>query len=143
LKGQVDIFYNEVEILDLDPEFFVLWLGAVCSAEGRQLGALNIVFCSDEFLLEMNKSFLNHDYYTDIITFEDSAERLVNGELYISLDRVRDNTKKLEVNFKEEIYRVVVHGVLHLCGYKDKLVSEEELMRVKENEYLKLVSRET
>ena len=132
----VHIQYEDTEILDLDPEFFVSWLSKVCSKEGKELTELSLVFCSDDYLLEVNKKFLNHDYYTDIITFDYIEGVNVSGDLLISVDRVRDNANKEEVSFNQELNRVVVHGVLHLLGYKDKSKSEEQLMRSKEDYYL-------
>ena len=138
----VDIYFEETEILDLNSEFFVLWLSDVCKKEHQDLGNLTLVFCSDNYLLEINKKHLDHDYYTDIITF-DYTDEVVSGDLFISVDRVIDNAKILSVNFKRELFRVIVHGVLHLLGYGDKTDQEKVLMRDLEDEYLELVSRET
>jgi probable rRNA maturation factor len=104
--------------------------------EGRKLSAVNYIFCSDKRLLEINKQFLNHDYYTDIITFDLSESDSVQAEIYISIDRVRDNSKTLGISFKSELHRVVFHGALHLCGYGDKTKKQEEEMRAKENFHL-------
>lgn len=104
----------------------------------RQLEALTYVFCSDEYLLNINREHLQHDYYTDIITFDLSdTQQKINGEIYISIDRVRDNAKLLNVSFKEELHRVVFHGALHLCGYKDKKPVQAKEMRNAENSCLK------
>jgi len=110
--------------------------------EGRSLDNLSVVFCSDEYLLDMNRRFLQHDYYTDILTF-DLSERHNNviGELYISVDRVRENAGGLGVSAKEEMWRVIIHGALHLCGYKDKLKKQQLLMRQKEERYLRLLRK--
>ena len=139
----VNLFFEETEVLDLNPEFFVLWLSKVCNLEGKNLGELNVVFCSDDYLLQMNQKHLNHDYYTDIITF-DYYEEDVTGDLFISVDRVRENALEMNEVFERELRRVVAHGTLHLLGYGDKTVEEEKLMRIKENEALDLiVPRET
>ena len=99
---------------------------------------LSIIFCSDDALLEINKKFLNHDYYTDIITFPiEETNTVFEAELYISIDRVKENAKNLSIAFQDELHRIVIHGVLHLCGYKDKTNKEIEEMRFKENFYLK------
>ena len=99
---------------------------------------LSIIFCSDDALLEINKKFLNHDYYTDIITFPiEETNTVFEAELYISIDRVKENAKNLSIAFQDELHRIVIHGVLHLCGYKDKTDKEIEEMRFKENFYLK------
>lgn len=139
----VNLFFEDVEVLDLDPDFFVLWLSKVCEIEKKELGEVSLIFCSDEYLLEMNRTHLDHDYYTDIITF-DYYEEEITGDLFISVDRVKENATDLSGDFKDELHRVVVHGVLHLLGYGDKSEDEEKLMRKKENEALLLiVPRET
>lgn len=110
--------------------------------EVRRLNSLSIVFCSDEHMLEMNRQFLQHDYYTDILTFELSERNApVEGELYISVDRVRENASQLGVSAREEMMRVILHGALHLCGYKDKLKKQQLLMRQKEERYLQLLRK--
>ncbi len=116
------------------------FIPTIFSKEGRSLEILTIIFCSDEFLLEMNKEHLHHDFYTDIITFDlsESKKSPIIGELYISIDRVKDNATTNRVTFYNELIRVIFHGVLHLCGYKDKLSKHILEMRSKENEYLGL-----
>ena len=110
--------------------------------EGKQLAGLSIVFCSDEYLLELNRQFLQHDYYTDILTFLMSERGApVEGELYISIDRVRDNARALGVPAMHELRRVILHGALHLCGYKDKLKKDQVLIRQKEDRYLQLLKK--
>lgn len=140
----IDIHFEDTEILDLDPEFFVLWLGNVVSRETKSLGEINLIFTSDDYLLDVNREYLDHDYYTDIITFDYSDGDCVSGDLFISVDRVRDNALQLNQMFHVELNRVVVHGVLHLCGYKDKTEEDSKLMRSKEDWALSLiVPRET
>lgn len=120
------------------------YLKSLASSEDKQLNDLSIVFTDDDYLLEVNKQYLSHDYYTDVITFDYSEGNHVSGDIMISLPRVKENADTLKVSFEEELYRVVFHGLLHLCGYKDKLPADEQLMRKKENIYLSLfVSRET
>ena len=97
--------------------------------EGKKLESLNYIFCSDKRLLEINRQYLQHDYYTDIISFDLSADPATMGEIYISIDRVRDNARTLGVSFKAELHRVIFHGALHLCGYGDK--KKEEAVRSK------------
>ncbi len=107
--------------------------------ENRTLLELTYVFCSDEYLLGINKDFLQHDYYTDIITFDLSENpKQTIGEIYVSLDRIKDNAKELQTSIKEETLRVIFHGALHLCGYKDKAKSDIATMRKKEEYYIKL-----
>lgn len=117
---------------------------SLINSENFKLGELAVVLCSDEYLLKVNQDFLKHDYYTDIITFDYCQENVINGDLIISLDRVRENSVKEKSSFEEELNRVIFHGVLHLCGYKDKSKKDVEMMRFKESYYLNLyVPRET
>src|SRR5262249_25182625 len=107
--------------------------------EKREIETLNYVFCTDQYLLQLNRKYLNHDFYTDTVSFELSKKgEPINGEIYISLDRVRENAKNLGVSFKSEIHRVMFHGLLHLCGYEDKNEKQRKLMRSKEDLYLHL-----
>lgn len=138
----VNLFFEDTEVLDLNPDFFALWLSKVCVEHKRELGEINLIFCSDEYLLELNIEHLNHDYYTDIITF-DYYEKLITGDLFISVDRVVENAGFLGVEFITELNRVVVHGTLHLLGFGDKSPEEEVLMRKLEDEALLIVSRGT
>ena len=120
------------------------FLPVLAKKEGRVLEALNYVFCSDDYLLDMNRQFLQHDYYTDIITFDlgvPGAKGIV-GEVYISIDRVKDNARSLGVSFEDELVRVVCHGLLHLCGYRDKKKAEQVAMRQAEDKYLKLFHKQ-
>ena len=120
------------------------FLKALVLSEGFLVGDIAIVLCSDDYLLKVNQDFLNHDYYTDIITFDYCENRIISGDLLISIERVLDNSEKENTEFSEEIHRVIFHGVLHLCGFKDKSKKEIEKMRFKESHYLNLfVSRET
>lgn len=116
-----------------------LFLESLFLYESRSLSSLTYIFCSDDFLLSMNKEYLAHDYYTDIISFDLSESRTgpVTGEIYISVDRVKDNAKQLGVSFQQELHRVIFHGALHLCGYKDKTKPQQKEMRSKEDQYLK------
>ena len=112
------------------------WLKQVTAREGKKTGHLNFIFVSEEIILDINKKYLNHHHYTDIITFDHSEGDTVSGEMYISVDTVRANAKAYHVDFRNELLRVMVHGTLHLCGYKDKTVSERREMREKEDQYL-------
>jgi len=116
-----------------------LFLADLARKERKQLDELSIVFCSDEYLLNINREHLAHDYYTDIITFDLSASRDqgISGELYISTDRVKDNAKQFGSTYTQELHRVIFHGLLHLCGYKDKKPKDIAMMRDKEAYYLK------
>lgn len=111
----------------------------IFSLEKKRLKSLNYVFCSDKELLKINKDYLNHDYYTDIITFDLSEPAgSIQAEVYISIDRVSENARKMGVSFKNELHRVIFHGALHLCGYTDKGKKDKELMRLREDYYLGL-----
>ncbi|MGA0556880.1 rRNA maturation RNase YbeY [Larkinella sp. VNQ87] len=113
------------------------WLTARAKAEGFSVGELNYIFCSDEYLLQVNREYLDHDYYTDIITFDNSEdENRLEGDIFISIDRVRDNARQLNVPDEQELRRVLAHGLLHLCGYGDKTDDEALVMRQKEDESL-------
>jgi rRNA maturation RNase YbeY len=140
----IEFSLEDVNVPGLDSEHFALWLEQVVVKEGFELGDINLVFCSDEALLKMNIDFLQHDYYTDIITFDYCEANIVSGDLFISIDRIVDNSIQLKTEYDLELKRVCVHGVLHLCGYKDKSELDEKQMREKEDFYLeKYVPRET
>lgn len=117
-----------------------IWLQQVIRKEGKVPGDISYIFCDDEYMLERNNAFLNHDTYTDIITFDECVGDVVSGSILISLDRVEENAKLFGKTFENELLRVVVHGTLHLCGYKDKSDDEAQLMRQKENESLALLT---
>jgi probable rRNA maturation factor len=137
-------FADVVEVPGLDSELLVLWLSEVVSLEGFECGDVDVVFCSDEYLLVLNNRYLQHDFYTDIVTFDYCVGTNVRGELYISIDRVLENSRTFRSSFLDELRRVCVHGVLHLCGYGDKSDNQILVMRSKEQYYLDLyVSRET
>lgn len=116
-----------------------LCIKAIAEEELREVGDISFVFCDDNYLLKINSEFLDHDTYTDIITFNYSVGNELISEIYISTDRVEENAKKYKQTFENEIHRVMIHGVLHLCGYKDKLTEEKQIMRDKENHYLSLL----
>lgn len=118
------------------------FIAGIFTKEKKKLAVLRYIFCSDENLLQVNRSFLQHDYYTDIITFDLSEPgEGITGEIYVSVDRIKDNAATLEVSFKEEALRVLFHGALHLCGYKDKKKADIAVMREKEDFYIKLYNK--
>lgn len=135
----VNVFYEDTKTLDKTPEFFDLWFGKICHTEGKLLGDVSVVFCSDTYLLELNKRHLQHDFFTDIITFDYSEGDRVTGDLFVSVDRVYENADAYNVSRETELNRVSVHGILHLLGYKDKTPQEATVMREKENEALALL----
>ncbi|PKQ69784.1 rRNA maturation RNase YbeY [Raineya orbicola] len=115
------------------------WIKEIILQENYQLGELNFIFCNDEYLHKINVEYLAHDDYTDIITFDNSDEKnLIEGDIFISVERVKENAQNLQVSFEQELQRVIIHGVLHLLGYQDKAPQEQAQMRAKEDEALKL-----
>lgn len=133
----VNVFAEDVEIPDFLPTEDALagWLDQMATREGRPLVSVSYIFCSDEYLLKVNIDYLQHDYYTDIITFQ-TSEGAIHGDMYISLDRVQDNAQQLGTSYRDELLRVMAHGALHLAGYGDKSPEEATIMRQKEEEYL-------
>ena len=140
----INFFTEDVSLPLLNQPSVIAWLCNVCESENKELDEVSIIFCSDDYLLTMNNEYLQHDYYTDIITFDYCIDNQVVGDLFISIDRVMDNANLNQVSFDNELLRVMVHGILHLIGFKDKSDEDSKLMRLKEDEYLNLyVPRET
>ncbi len=137
-REKPNIFFTNNEIdFDLhDPERLVEWITDAIAAEGYELDRIDYILCSDEFLLDINRTHLQHDDYTDIITFP-LEENPIVGEIYISLDRVRENASSFHITFEEELHRVMIHGVLHLCGYDDHEEDDIQEIRAKEEYYLR------
>lgn len=135
---QVHFFFSTNNITLKKRSALKSFIVSLFKAEGKRLQSLNYIFCSDEYLLNINRTSLNHDYYTDIITFDISETKdLIDGEIYISVDRVKDNALSLSLTIQEELHRVIFHGALHLCGYKDKTAKDIRAMRETEDKYLK------
>ena len=132
--------YHEVKHTTEEDELYELLVHLVKS-EGYLLSEVNVVFCSDDFLLGLNRTHLDHDYYTDILTFDFSEGKSINGELYISLDRVIENSQGLKLPVNQELARVVIHGFLHLCGYLDGTERQKTLMTEREDHYLSVLRR--
>lgn len=116
------------------------WIADTIDDEGFKEGEINYIFCDDAYLLDLNIEFLEHDTLTDIISFDYTLGKLINGDVYISVERVQDNAKDFGVTFENELSRVMIHGILHYCGYKDKTESEQMEMRSKENYYISKLS---
>jgi rRNA maturation RNase YbeY len=114
------------------------WVSAVILSEKKKEGDINYIFCNDDYLLNINNQYLNHDTLTDIISFDYSVGNELHGDIFISTERVSDNAKDFDIPFEEELKRVLVHGVLHYCGYKDKSEIDEQIMRNKEDEKIKM-----
>ena len=133
-------YFSSTDFVIKDRLRLTLWIEEVINKERRLIKELVFNFCSDDSLLKLNKEFLNHDTLTDVITFDYSVSETISAEVFISVDRVRANSKEFHQDFNDEIKRVMIHGVLHLCGYKDKTTKEKALMSDKENLYLAVFS---
>lgn len=139
----VNFFFEDTPDLNLDKQLFLSWLSELCENEGTILDELSLIFCSDEYLLGINKKYLNHNYYTDIITFNYTIDG-IKGDLFISIERVSENSEKQGVSFLRELNRVIAHGTLHLLGYSDNNPENKTKMTEKEDAALeRFVSRET
>ena len=133
------IDYNYETDFELSDEAAISeWISKVILSENKSEGEINFIFCDDDYLLEINKQHLNHDTLTDVISFDYSLGNELSGDIFISVERVIDNANDFKVSFTEELNRVMIHGILHYCGYKDKTEEDEQLMRNKEDEKLKL-----
>lgn len=135
----IDFQTDNVEMPEFDFERVSRWIVAVAEAHGRSVGNITYCFCDDEAILVANRQFVNHDYYTDIITFDYTLGRKIGGDILISLDTVRSNADKFGKTFDDELMRVVIHGVLHLCGIDDKGPGEREVMEAHEDAALRLL----
>lgn len=135
----LEIVFEDIPPFNLNESSVSDWFSQVSLQEAKELGDLTIILCSDDYLLNINRQHLNHDYYTDIITFDYSDFPIVSGDLFISVDRVKDNALDFKVSFDHELHRVIIHGFLHLCGYLDKSKEDAALMRSKENQALSLI----
>ena len=129
-----------VPMPDIDRDRLQKWIGEVARRHDRIVGPLTYIFCDDEKILEVNRQFLQHDYYTDIITFDYTRGRRISGDMFISLDTVATNADKVGAYYSTELLRVIIHGVLHLCGINDKGPGEREIMEAHENDALSLIS---
>lgn len=139
-KMEISFFFQDVDFAWREEEDIRQWIIDTLHKESVQTdtGEISIIFCSDEYLLDINIQYLDHDYYTDIITFAYSHSPFT-ADLYISTDRVKENANDMKHGFYEELYRVIIHGILHSCGYDDKTIEEQKRIRAKEDEYLKTI----
>ncbi|WP_394344899.1 rRNA maturation RNase YbeY [Vicingus serpentipes] len=135
----ISFFSEDIDFELIDESNYISWLQNVVESENKISGELSFVFCDDEYLHKINLQYLNHDTYTDIITFDYTESGVIAGDIFISIDRVKENALLYNKPFKNELSRVIVHGVLHLAGYKDKSEEESTLMRSKEDFYLNLL----
>ncbi len=143
-ESPINFFSEDVTFILKNKTLLRSWLVKCAFSEKRKIDALNYIFCSDKYLKKINKQSLNHDYFTDIITFSTSepGDKTISGDIYISIDRVKENATTYGVRINEELHRVMAHGLLHLCGYGDKSEKEQELMRKKEDGCLKKLMNE-
>lgn len=135
--SKISFFSEDISFTLKDKTKVRNWIQSAIRAEGYSTGTLNFIFCSDSYLLTINQQYLNHDTYTDIITFDTSEEEnKIEGDIFISIERVRENAKQFNTQTADELHRVIIHGVLHLLGYKDKSKKDKDLMTQKEDQYL-------
>lgn len=134
----VSYFLQDIDFVFKHKRLNNSWLKLVAESEIKKLGNINIIFCSDNYILDVNVKYLGHDYFTDIITFDYCEKDILSGDLFISIDTVRDNAEFYKTEFNDELNRVIVHGLLHLIGYDDHTPEEQKIMRGKENYYLEL-----
>lgn len=134
--SNIEFNFEDIQIFKFQEQILKKHINSLIDNEIKKCGDVVIIFCSDNYLLEMNRQYLDHDYYTDIITFDYVENNVISGDLFISYDRIKENAKKLEIELVKELYRVVFHGVLHLVGYNDKTDQEQSEMTKKENYYL-------
>jgi rRNA maturation RNase YbeY len=138
--NNINFFQEETDFKLKEESNITNWLESVVQAEGQDIEEINFIFCNDDYLLSINKEYLDHDYYTDIITFDnrDDISDNIEADIFVSIDRVKENAQNLNIQFELELSRVMVHGLLHLLGYHDKSVQEISQMREKEEAYLSL-----
>ena len=138
-RMEINYMTQNVDMPSFDTAKVGNWIEQVADQHAKRVGALTYVFCDDEYILDTNRQFLGHDYYTDIITFDYSNSHRISGDMVISLDTVRSNAEQLGVDYSTELLRVIIHGVLHLCGINDKGPGEREIMEQHENEALAIL----
>ena len=137
----IQFFFENIDEIPISTAT-ISWLEDVIKTENKKLGEINYILCDDEYLLKVNQDFLDHDYYTDIITFDYVKGKTISGDIFVSLPRISDNAKTLVKNFNSEFHRVLAHGILHLMGYKDKTEEEITVMRQKEDFYLNVFAND-
>ena len=133
--NMIQFFFEDIDKIEIEANLSNR-LEDIILSEGKKLGEINYIFCDDEYLLQVNREYLKHDYYTDVITFDYVKGKTISGDIFVSLPRIFDNAQTLSKDFESEFFRVLAHGLLHLCGYKDKTEEEIAEMRSKEDYYL-------
>jgi probable rRNA maturation factor len=136
----IQLFFEDVPETHIDQSIICL-IELLITEEKMKMGDISFIYCSDSYILKLNNDYLGHDYFTDVITFDYCENSIISGDIFISLHTIDDNAKQYDVSFEKELYRVMVHGVLHLLGYKDKTKEEQMQMREKENFYLDKLSQ--
>lgn len=131
-------FNYEIDFTLENEDLYSDWIESIVKSEGKILGEINYIFCDDEYLHQINVQYLDHDTLTDIISFDYTEGDIISGDIFLSVERVQDNANDFQVSFEEELKRVMSHGVLHYCGYKDKSEADEQLMRTKEEEKIQM-----
>lgn len=134
---KIHFYHENIQKIKIDKKLTKTYLKALIEEEAKKTGNISVIFCSDDYLHKINREYLDHDYYTDIITFDYCEKESVAGDIFISTDRVKDNSVKYKVEFQKELYRVLFHGILHLIGFKDKKPTDRTIMKEKEDYYLK------
>ena len=137
----IQFFFENIDEIPISTAT-ISWLEDVIKTENKKLGEINYILCDDEYLLKVNQDFLDHDYYTDIITFDYVKGKTISGDIFVSLPRISDNAKTLVRDFNSEFHRVLAHGILHLMGYKDKTEEEITVMRQKEDFYINVFAND-
>ena len=135
----IQFYAEEIALPAIQQEQIRTWVKSVAASYGKKTGDISYIFCSDEKILEVNRQYLQHDYYTDIITFDYTSGSKIAGDLFISLDTVRTNAEQFAASYEEELHRTIIHGILHLCGINDKGPGEREIMEAAENRALDLL----
>lgn len=136
----IQFLSENIKLPSIEPNTISRWIKQVAALHGRKTGTLNYIFCDDERMLEVNNKFLQHDFYTDIITFDYSNEKVISGDIFISIDTVKSNADELGASFENELHRVIIHGILHLCGQDDKTPEDQAEMTRKENKALQILA---
>lgn len=136
LKKNIQFYTQNIDFKLESADTISTWIKNTIQAEGYDYHQITYIFCKDKYLHQINLKHLSHDTYTDIITFDYTEDKLISGDLFISIERVKENANNLNIPFLQELHRVMIHGILHLCGYKDHSLEEEEMMRKKEDIYL-------
>lgn len=131
-------FYSENDFQLNAQESYLVWIKQIVMSEGKVVGEISYIFCDDDYLLKLNRKFLNHDTLTDILSFDDSVGKIISGDIFISTERVKENANFFSVTFEDELKRVMAHGILHFCGYQDGSEEEVQEMRRKEEDKMKM-----